>query len=165
MLRYSKHRTLALGALAVAMLPAIAVPAVAEQVSVRIEQLRSLDQADPLGQTDFFARVTIDGQVQQTRRIRRANVVNPNWVFTVNTNNRSVDVKIEIFDKDVLTPSDKIDINRVDNKRDLDFRVVPDGRRCRILDFANGYRCGDKIVREGRERKKAEITFSVESSR
>lgn len=158
-------RTAALAAAAaVPLVAGTAMTAAADTITLRIESLRAIDKLDPLGQADFFARVTIDGQVFQTKRIRRADVVHPNWEFPHQTNKRSVDVKIEIFDKDILTPSDLIDINRVDNKRDLDFRVTNE-RRCRVIGFADDYRCRDKVIRAGRERKAAEITFSVHHSR
>ncbi len=153
-------------ALAASVAAVGATSAQADTIVVKIETLKALDQLDPVGQADFFARVTMDGEVHQTKRIRRHNVVNPNWEFTKTTNKRSIDVKIEIFDKDVLTRSDLIDINRIDNKRDLDFTVEPGRRgRCRVVGFAGGYSCGDKIIRAGRERKAAEITFSVHNRR
>ena len=58
---------------------------------------------------------------------------------------------------------DKIDINRITPKRDLDFTV--DTRRCRVIGFANSFRCGDAIHRSGSEAKKAEIVFYVDVNR
>jgi hypothetical protein len=72
-------------------------------------------------------------------------------------------VKVEIFDKDVLSKDDLIDINRVDGKRDLDFRI--NTRTCRVLDFSQGLRCRERIRRSGTEKRKAEITFRVDVRR
>jgi hypothetical protein len=67
-------------------------------------------------------------------------------------------IKLEILDKDV-TKNDFVDVNRVDNKRDLDFTI--DTRSCRIGGFSTAYRCRSPIVRAGNEKKKAEVTFSI----
>ena len=69
-------------------------------------------------------------------------------------------MKLEIFDKDIGKGDDKIDINRIGEKRDLDFTV--NTRRCRIEGFSERYRCGDPIRREGSESKKAAIEFYVD---
>ncbi|MGE3918619.1 MAG: hypothetical protein AB7F78_23240 [Hyphomicrobiaceae bacterium] len=75
-------------------------------------------------------------------------------------------VKLEILDKDVLSKSDLVDINRLDNKRDLDFQVRT--RPCEVIGFAQPYDCsrsGAVITRGGRERKAAEVTFRVDTTR
>ena len=58
---------------------------------------------------------------------------------------------------------DLIDINRVANKRDLDFRV--NTRTCSISGFAQGYSCRRTITRAGDEKKQAEISFKVDVRR
>lgn len=128
------------------------------EVQVTIQQLVALDRGDYFSGEDFFARVTIGGQVFQSERIRGKDAVNPNWRFAAVVPNGRTDVKIEVFDKDIAQ-NDPIDINRVDPKRDLDF--VVDTRRCRLEGFSEPYRCGDQVRRAGAERKKAEMTFSV----
>ena len=56
--------------------------------------------------------------------------------------------------------AESVDINRLDGKRDLDFTI--DTRSCRIEGFVTTYRCGQTIVRTGKERKASEVTFTVQ---
>ena len=142
-------------------------PAVADEIVVRIEELHSGGRIDPLnGRADFYAQVTIDGTVYRSPRIRRADDIRPNWVFSKSVRPGTYNVKIEVFDKDVFSKDDLIDINRLDGKRDLDFRVRT--RPCLVLDFAEPYACrgrGVTITRAGRETKSAEIRFTVDTHR
>jgi hypothetical protein len=155
------------GAALVAMVCGAAVPAAADEIIVTVESLQALDRIDPGGgQADFFAQVTIDGQTFRSPRIRRADVVRPNWTFSKHVRPGTYHVKLEIYDKDVFSKDDLIDINRLDGKRDLDFRVRT--RRCLVLDFAEPYACrgrGVTITRAGREKKSAEIRFTVDTRR
>lgn len=146
---------------------AAAAPAAADQIIITVESLQALDRIDPGGgQADFYAQVTIDGTVYRSPRIRRADVVRPNWTFSKRVRPGTYQVKLEIFDKDVFSKDDQIDINRLDGKRDLDFRVRT--RPCSVLDFAEPYVCRGRsvtITRAGRERKSAEIRFTVDARR
>jgi hypothetical protein len=129
------------------------------EVQVTLERLIALDRGDAFSSEDFFARVTIDGQVFQSQRIRQTDAIIPNWRFAAIVPSGRVDVRIEVFDKD-LAADDPIDINRVDPKRSLDF--VVNTRSCRLEGFSSPYRCGQRVVRAGGERKKAEMTFFVD---
>lgn len=130
-----------------------------DEITVTILQVHALDKADAFLSDDLYARVTIAGEVFKTPRVAQSNDIIPNWKISKVVPRGDHDVKVEIFDKDVFSPDDKIDINRLPNKRDLDFIV--DTRRCRIDGFANRYRCNQQIRRAGDERKKAEIVFYV----
>lgn len=132
------------------------------EVQVTIHRLIALDKGDAFSSEDFFARVTIDGQVFKSERIRQTDAVIPNWRFAAVVPSGRVDVRIEVFDKD-LAADDPIDINRVDPKRSLDF--VVNTRSCRLEGFSSPYRCRQDVVRAGGERKKAEMTFSVDVAR
>lgn len=153
------------GAALMSVLCGAAAPAIADEIIITVESLQALDRIDPGGgQADFFAQVTIDGSLYRSPRIRRADVVRPNWVFSKRVRPGTYDVKLEIFDKDVFSKDDMIDINRIDGKRDLDFRVRT--RPCAVLDFAEPYACrgrGVTITRAGREPKSAEIRFTVDT--
>lgn len=146
---------------------AVTTPAQARdyEIVITIAQLTALDAADVwlAGPDDFYARVTIDGEVFSTKIKRQQNLAQPNWKITKVVSNRKVDVRLEIYDKDIGKPDDKIDINRITPKRDLDF--VVDTRRCRVEGFADSFRCGDEIRRQGYEDKKAEIVFYVDAER
>ncbi|MGL4395790.1 MAG: C2 domain-containing protein, partial [Hyphomicrobium sp.] len=116
-----------LGLATVAAIAAIA-PAAAQssrELVITIERIRALDVIDwgLAGDADFFARVTIDGQVYTTQRVRGKDYVQPNWRIAKDVGRGKYDVKLEIFDKDPLKPDDVIDINRIGFKRDLDFVV------------------------------------------
>lgn len=132
------------------------------EVQVTIHRLTALDKADAFSSDDFYARVTIGGQVFKSERIRQTDQIIPNWRFSAIVPNGRTDVKIEVFDRD-LQVDDQIDINRIDPKRDLDF--VVNTRTCRLEGFSQPYRCGEDVRRAGGERKKAEITFMVQVNR
>jgi hypothetical protein len=132
-----------------------------DELSIYITTVTALDAADKwlAGPDDFYARVTIDGQVFTTKVKRQKNHASPNWRVTKFVRPGVHNIRLEIFDKDIGKADDKIDINRLDNKRDLDFTV--DTRKCRIEGFAERYRCGEPIRRAGNERKKAAVEFVV----
>lgn len=131
-------------------------------ITVTVEHVKGLDVADAFSKGDFFARVTIGGKAVETQPVKQQNDIRPNWKLSHTVPNGRHDVTLEIYDKD-LTKVEAIDINRVDNKRKLDFTV--DTRSCSISGLTGVSRCGQKIVRAGAERKKAEVTFSVAVSR
>ncbi len=128
------------------------------EVTITIERVTAVDRSDAASRPDYFARVVIDGDSQMTPAEMNKTDISPNWKISKMVPAGRTQVKVEILDKDVQI-NDPVDINRLPNKRDLDFTV--DTRNCRIVGFADGYSCGSKIVRAGDQRKAAEITFSV----
>jgi hypothetical protein len=135
----------------------------ADEIIVNISRVKALDRSDNLSRPDFLARVTISGEPFVTKPVMNRDDIQPtDWVFRKSVPPGKHDVKIEILDKDV-TKNESIDINRIDGKRDIDFAV--DTRRCVVTGFSPPQRCGARIVRAGAERKKAEITFSVDARR
>lgn len=130
-----------------------------DEITVTITQVRALDKADAFLGDDLYARVTIAGEMFKTQRVAQQQDIIPDWKISKTVQRGVHDVKVEIFDKDVFSPDDEIDINRLPNKRDLDFTV--NTRNCRIDGFANRYRCHQQIRRAGDDRKKAEIIFYV----
>lgn len=131
-------------------------------ITVTIEHVKGLDVADAFSKGDFFARVTVNGKVSESQPIKQQGDIRPNWKLTHTVPSGPHNVTLEIFDKD-LTKIEAIDINRVDNKRQLDFTV--DTRSCRITGLTGISRCGQKIVRAGAERKRAEVEFTVSVAR
>ena len=134
----------------------------AEEIIVTITRVQALDKFDALSKADMMARVTIAGERSTTEVIKNQDDIRPNWVIKKNVAAGTHDVKVEILDKDV-TKNELIDINRVDNKRDLDFKV--NTRNCQVTGFTQSYRCRSAIVRAGNEKKKAAITFTVDVKR
>lgn len=132
--------------------------ATAADVTVNITRVKAIDPPDAFSKGDFYARVTIDGEVQKTEVVKQSIDIKPNWKITKKVKPGEIKVKVEILDKDVSL-DDPIDINRVDAKRDLDFTV--DTRACRIEGFSEPYKCGQSITRVGKEKKAAGITMSV----
>lgn len=130
-----------------------------KDLEITIISVRAIDKADIFGKADFYAKVTIDGETTSTPVARQSDASRPNWVVTKRVSRGKHDVRIQLLDRDPGKPDDVIDINRVANKRDLDFQV--DTATCRITGFTSTYRCNTTIVREGTERKKAEIQFKV----
>lgn len=152
-----------LAAAAACLVSLAPVAASADEITVSILRVTALDQGDALSRPDFLARVTIAGELFVTKPILNQTDIQPSdWVFRKSVSPGRHEVKVEILDKDV-TKNDFVDINRVDGKRDLDFTV--DTRRCVVLGFSPSYRCGTRIVRAGAERRKAEITFTVDARR
>lgn len=143
------------GALAITTPAALAAP---QELTVTITGVKAIDKADEFSKGDFYARVTIDGQTQSTQPIKQQDVDKPNWKITQKVEPGIRKVKLEILDKDV-SQDDPIDINRMDNKRSLEFEV--NTRTCRILGFSSGYKCGATITRAGKEKKAAEISFKI----
>lgn len=129
------------------------------QVTVTITRFKAVDKADELSAGDFFARVTIDGEKLNSAVISDRSEVRPDWKLTKAVSPGVHKVKLELIDKDVSV-DDPIDINRLGNKRDLDFTI--DTRSCRIEGFATPYKCGGTITRAGGEKKMAEISFKVD---
>lgn len=147
-------------AAALPLTPLTAQSAVAQEIIVTVERVRALDVIDAASPADFVARITIGNQTIILGPIKDQNDIRPkDWIARHRVSAGDHPVKIEILDKDVAL-NDKIDINRVDQKRDLDFTVNTGS--CTISGFSQAYRCGNRIVRGGAERKKAEITFKVD---
>jgi hypothetical protein len=121
--------------------------------------VKAVDKLDNFSKADFLARVSIDGETIDTKRVRQQNLIRPNWVIAKRVVPGRHDVKLAILDQD-LSKAESVDINRIAGKRDLDFTV--DTRRCRIEGFATTFKCGAPISRAGSERKAGEIRFKVE---
>lgn len=155
-------------AVALAAAPLLAFTALAPSASeaqtasheliITISEIRALDRIDDFSNGDLYARVTINGDTMKSDVLKGAKDIKPNWRLSKKVTPGEHKVKLEIIDKD-LTADDSIDINRIDNKRDLDFTV--NTRTCRVEGFASTYRCGTKIRRAGNETKKADVTFTV----
>lgn len=55
-----------------------------------------------------------------------------------------LEINIQLLDEGPGKPNDLIDIDRIDAKRDLDFKI--DTGACRMSGFAQAYRCGVVIA-------------------
>jgi hypothetical protein len=133
------------------------------QIVLNVRDVKALDKFDELSLGDMFARVTIAGIIQSTPVLKQeaavGQVLRPNWQIIQNVGPGVHPVKVELIDKD-LSQDDVIDINRLPNRRILEFTI--DTRRCRIEGFASDYNCKSSINRKGKEPKAAEITFTVD---
>jgi len=150
----------AAGALAMVAAAVAGAPssANAAEIVITVKRVKALDKADELSAGDFFARVTVGGKHAFSPVVSNEEF-SPNWKLTLPAKAGVNDVNLALIDKDVAV-DDPIDINRVDNKRDLDFTV--NTRTCRIEGFSETYKCGQTITRAGGENKKANISFTVE---
>ncbi len=130
-----------------------------QEIIITISRVKAVDKFDNFSKADFLARVTIAGDTISTKSIKQRDDIKPDWVVAKRVAAGRHAVKLAILDQD-LTKADSVDINRLDGKRDLDFTI--DTRRCRIEGFASTYKCGQTIVRAGKEKKASEVTFKVE---
>jgi hypothetical protein len=128
------------------------------ELIIKITRVRALDQPDAFSKGDFYAKATINGETITTPPVKQEMSITPDWIITRKVKPGTVNVKLAVFDKDISV-DDPIDINRIDNKRDLDFTV--NTKNCKVGGFASTYKCGAKITRGGKEQKSAEITFIV----
>ncbi|MBN8913258.1 MAG: hypothetical protein J0H65_14615 [Rhizobiales bacterium] len=133
--------------------------AAAEQVIITVKKFHALDKADELSAGDFFARMRLGGKAAFSPVLTGQEEFSPNWKLTLPAKSGKNDVNLSLIDKDVSV-DDPIDINRLPNKRDLDFTV--NTKTCRIEGFAETYKCGQTITRAGSETKKASISFTVD---
>ncbi|MDX2157222.1 MAG: hypothetical protein SFW09_12000 [Hyphomicrobiaceae bacterium] len=161
----SLRKAVVAGAMLVPLAATAALPAAAEEIIVTVEHVKALDKVDlpTAGQADFYAQVTIDGKTIKSKFIRRADDIRPDWVMVVPVGRGRFPVKLEILDHNVLTKPTLVDINRLPNKRDLDFEV--NTRNCTISGFAQQYKCRQVITRGGDEKRKAEVQFTVDVRR
>lgn len=136
-----------------------AAQAGSHEITITISRVKAVDKMDMFSKADFFARATIGGEALASPTARQADDIQPNWKFVKRVSPGLHKVKLEVLDKDA-TKADPVDINRLNAKRDLDFAV--NTRNCRIEGFTSSYKCGATISRAGKERKSAEVTFTVE---
>lgn len=137
-----------------------AVPAAAQsnnEIVLSITRVKALDKFDEMSGADVYARVTIDGDKEETKIVKQESF-SPDWVIRKKVKAGTVNVRIELVDKD-LAEDDPIDINKLPNRRPLEFTV--NTKKCRVEGFSSTYKCGSTIKRAGTENKKAEITFNV----
>ncbi|PSN19715.1 hypothetical protein C7271_05840 [filamentous cyanobacterium CCP5] len=122
--------------------------------------LNTLDRGD----SDFFARVTIDGQEYVTDVIREDSDLildntsfdTPSWIFTRRTARRFVPIKIEIFDADrggigdgfSGNDVDVVDIDPTANDRTLEFTFDALNETL-FRDGTEGLRAGQEIYSQG----------------
>lgn len=135
-----------------------ATSASAAEIVITVTKFKALDRADDLSDGDFFARMRINGKAAFSPVLTGQAEYTPNWKLTLPAKSGVNEVNLSLIDKDVSV-DDPIDINRVANKRDLDFTV--NTKTCRIEGFAETYKCGQTITRAGSEKKKATISFTV----
>ncbi len=162
---YARLRRLGVATLGVVSgLAVVASPLVAQapqrDVIVTVRSVKALDKLDVFSKADFFAQATIAGGAPIVSPVaKQAEQITPNWSLVKRVAPGRHTIRLEIFDKD-LTKNEPIDINRLPNKRALDFTI--DTRNCFVGGFSQAHRCGDVIVRGGAENKKAEVAFTVE---
>lgn len=129
------------------------------EIVFTIKKIKPLDAWDELSKGDPYVRVTVGSTVAVSPVEKNdKSEFRPGWKLSAKVPQGVHKVKLELIDKD-LTADDPVDVNRVDNKRDLDFTV--DTKTCKIEGFSSTYKCGSSISRAGKETKKGDITFTV----
>lgn len=150
-------RALLMAAVGVLTPAGLASTALADDITVTVTSVKGLDKVDELSGGDYFARITIAGDAKTTEIVKKS-VFKPDWSVTKSVSAGEHDVKLELIDKDIAE-DDPVDINRLDNKRSLEFKV--NTKTCRIEGFSTTQKCNATITRAGKENKKAEISFKV----
>lgn len=128
------------------------------EITITVTRFKALDKADELSAGDFFARMRINGKAAFSPVLSGQSEFKPNWKLTLPAKAGVNEVNLSLIDKDVSV-DDPIDINRLPNKRDLDFTVNTNTGR--IEGFAQSHKTGQTITRSGGENKKADISFVV----
>ena len=129
------------------------------EITITITKVKAVDQIDAFSKSDFYARATIDQDVQTTPVARQQAEIMPNWKISHKVRPGRHNLKLEIFDKDI-SADDPIDVNPLDKNRVLEATI--DTRRCRVSGYGKSYRCGSIVTVTGREKKAAEVTFIVD---
>jgi hypothetical protein len=136
-------------------------------VSVTVKQVVAIDSRfDLFSKADFYAKVEINGNKQQSKTIDNEDNIQPNWYFgqKVATTQRYVPLSISVFDEDSPDGDDQADLNPLKDHRALDLTYdIVEGK---VIGGAglNGrvYQKGsDIIVRGAGDSDRAEVRFSV----
>ena len=139
--RANASKLFAIGCAPLAAALALGTPAWAgsptHQIVLNVQQVKALDKFDELSLGDIYARITIAGTAQSTPILKQeaavGQVLKLNWQIIQNVGPGVHPVKVELIDKD-LSQDDVIDINRLPNRRVLEFddrhASVPDRGLC-----------------------------------
>ena len=105
----------------------VVISKVLARVTVTIVEVRAIDSMDPLGgDADFYAKVSIDGQILPTSStINDRDDIYPEsdpqpWIFSRMVSKAIVPIRIEIWDNDLIF-DDHVDIDKDSNDRDLEL--------------------------------------------
>ncbi len=132
--------------------------ALADEITVSITSVKGLDKVMKLFRAAIISPESRSTVKLSLRRSRRTRERSSRKGIKKSVSSGEHKVKLELIDKD-LTEDDPVDVNRLANKRDLEFTV--DTKSCEIEGFSSSPRCGSTIVRAGKENKKAEISFKI----
>ncbi|WP_416669267.1 calcium-binding protein [Egbenema bharatensis] len=149
----------------------LGTPLKGAELAVNFHEIRAIDnfETDFLesGQADFYTKVTIDGQTQQSQVFRDRNVVEPNLTIkrSVDLNKDNIPITIQLFDKgDLFNRDDHADINELRGQRDivLNYNVLTGrfgGAGVNVTQDGNQVTVRGQDTSDG---KRAEVTFSVD---
>lgn len=103
----------------------VAAP-VAKTIRVTVNMVQAIDDLEGfgMGDPDFQARISIDRQVFNTPE-KTGKTIRPNWTVARASNNPSVPVLIELFEKDWPSADERCDINPKKGVKPLSLFVNP----------------------------------------
>jgi len=112
------------------------------KLNFTLKEIRAFDKIDLVSEADFYVKVTINDKVSQSKVWQNKNYVkNPEWSVIVDVPDYEpyVDIKIQLFDKDV--GKDKLcDISR-------DFDILDEGKDVELTySVLTGHWFGDDCV-------------------
>ena len=129
---------------------------------VRVKEINNLDKDIPRkDQADFFARIWIAGKALRTPTMSKDDGW-PNWRVSAPVGSNLVRIKISVHDDDggLEEKDDKVDVNPVIGKKDLD--LVYNVKTGRITGDATGRRGRNIWTRGGgSDSDKAQLWFRV----
>lgn len=128
----------------------------------RVAEVDNLDHDLPWrdDRADFYAQIWIDGHYHKTR-VMAKNDGKPYWTFTAPVNSSTANIRIKLLDDDggLERKDDYVDINPMNNKKDLDLKVnINNGR---ILGDAAGQKGQTLFCAGGGDSSKGQIWFAI----
>lgn len=144
-----------------------------EPVTVKITRMRQTSNLDPdplflTNEADFKSRVTIDGKVFNGSKFSGKDNLDPGtaWTFsnTVGQIGGLIPITIEMLEEDSGSPDERVDINPLSGKRDLNFFLNLQTGEIFSTESGTGQRLGfvnQTITLGGSERDRGEISFII----
>ncbi len=136
-------------------------------VYLTIQRVSQINNPDGLfaGQADYYARVCMDGLwFAKSRHQENRRTITPNWLFGFafsNNRDRSIRIRIELWDHDSTSADDLCDINPRRRKRHLDLTY--NTATGRIGGDVSGTRNSNITVRGSGDSNRAELRFRITS--
>lgn len=132
-------------------------------VRVTIPKIKAIDDLEGfgMGDPDFVARITIDGQAW-TSPEKSGETITPNWSFAKRCTVPEITITIELFEKDGVSADERCDINPKKSVKSLSMRynILTNKIKGDIVGNGNA----NILARGAGDSDRCEITFNVSQS-